>query len=159
MQIVYILIGAPACGKSQWALRNARRLNAAILSADAVRDDVRRAGGDPFDGDRVFAEVERRLGQRLAEGASVVVDATHWQRRYRAYAVAGARARGAKVVGVWFDIPLEVCLSRNDRRLGDSPGLRREDPEVLRRIHAGLEGPTLDEVDEIVRVADDELTP
>jgi len=150
MQSVYVLIGAPACGKTYWALQNAERLHATILSADTVRDEIRRAGGDPFDGDRVFAEVGRKLDGLLAQGESVIVDATHWQRLYRAYAVDSARAARAQVVGVWFDIPLSVCLQRNDERLGDSPGLRREEPDVLRRIHAGLEPPGADEMDEIL---------
>lgn len=152
MQHVYILIGAPACGKTRWALSQARQLNVSILSADIIRDDIRRAGGDPFDGDRVFSEMGRRLDQLLAEGASIIVDATHWQRQYRAYALTSARAAGAKTIGVWFDISLDVCLQRNDRRSGTRPGLRREDPETLRRIHAGLEPPGRDEFDEIRRI-------
>ena len=152
MQTVYILIGAPACGKTRWALRNARRLHASVLSADIVRDDLCRAGGDPFDGDRVFAQLGQRLGERLAKGESVIVDATHWRRQYRAYAVDAAVAARAKVVGVWFDVPLEECLRRNEQRVGSSPGLRREDPETIRRIHNGLELPSIKEFDEIQRI-------
>ncbi|HEY4689324.1 MAG TPA: ATP-binding protein [Anaerolineae bacterium] len=152
MQTIYVLIGAPACGKTQWALRNAKRLGAFILSADVVREAIRQSGGDPFDGDRVFAELGQRLSERLLSGDSVIVDATHWQRQYRSYAVSAARAVGARIVGVWFDVPLEVCLQRNDSRLGSSPGLRREDPETIRRIHVGLELPSIEEFDEIHRI-------
>jgi hypothetical protein len=74
--------------------------------------------------------------------------------------VEAARAAGAQLIGVWFDIPLEVCLGRNEARLGSSPGLRREDPDTIRRIHSGLEPPTLDEFDELQRVTlDDEQEP
>ena len=125
MQTVYILIGAPACGKTQWALSNAKRLGAIVLAADAARDEIRRAGGDPFDGDRVFAVLDRRLREQLAMGQSSIIDATHWRREYRAYAVDAAREVKARVIGVWFDVPLEVCLLRNDGRMGSSPGLRR----------------------------------
>ncbi len=149
MPTVYVLIGAPACGKTSWALQNARRLGALVLSADVVRDEIRRAGGDPFDGDRVFADLDTRLRERLAGGASVIVDATHWQRAYRAYAVNAARAVGARLVAVWFDVPLEECLQRNEGRLGSSPGLRREDPDTIRRIHSGLELPSIEDFDEI----------
>jgi predicted kinase len=152
MQTVYVLIGAPACGKTQWALRNARPLGASILSVDIVRDEVRRSGGDPFDGDRIFGELEQRLCAQLATGTSVVVDATHWQRAYRAYAVRAARATGAQAIAVWFDVPLDVCLARNATRMGSSPGLRREEPDTIRRIHAGLEPPAPDEFDAIRRV-------
>jgi len=160
MQTVYVLIGAPACGKTRWALRNAKLLGASILSADIVRDAIRRSGGDPFDGDRVFGDVRQQLEQQLASGASVIIDATHWQQQYRSYAVEAARAAGAKTVGVWFDIPLDVCLERNDSRLGSSPGLRREDPDTIRRIHAGLEPPAPDEFDELQSITiDDEQEP
>ncbi|HLF29033.1 MAG TPA: ATP-binding protein [Anaerolineae bacterium] len=154
MQTVYILIGAPGCGKTSWALQNAGRLGATILSVDVVRDEIRRNGGDPFDGDRVFNELSARLAERLAGGASVILDATHWQRPYRAYAVNCARASGAKVVAIWFDIPLAVCLRNNETRLGNSPGLRREDPETIRRIHIGLELPSIEDFDEIWRIQD-----
>ena len=155
MQTVYVLIGAPACGKTHWAVRNARRLGAVILSADIVRDAIRRAGGDPFDGDRVFAELGRRLKEQMASGASVIVDATHWQRSYRAYAVSAAQAAGARVIGVWFDTPLEICLQRNAIRIGGSPGMRREDPETIRRIYAGLEPPAKNEFDDAWRITAD----
>jgi len=158
MQTVYVLIGAPACGKTHWAVRNASRLGAVILSADVVRDAIRRAGGDPFDGDRVFAELGRRLKEQMASGASVIVDATHWQRAYRAYAVNAARAAGVRVVGVWFDVPLETCLQRNAGRIGASPGLRREDPETIERICAGLEPPAADEFDDGWRITADGAT-
>jgi len=157
MQTVYILIGAPACGKTRWALQNARRLGATLLSADAVREAIRQTGGDPFDGDRVFAELGQRLHEQIGSGASVIIDATHWQRQYRSYAVSAARAAGAKIVGIWFDVSLEACLRRNESRLGTSPGLRREDPDIVRRIHAGLEPPTLDEFDAVERITPEEV--
>lgn len=152
MQNVYVLIGAPACGKTRWSLRNAKSLGATVVSADVVRDAIRRSGGDPFDGDRVFAALDERLQQQLAAGDSVIADATHWRREFRAYAIRAARAVGAQAVGVWFDVPLEVCLQRNEGRLGSSPGLRREDPETIRRIHTGLEPPTLEEFEQVARI-------
>jgi protein phosphatase len=155
MQTVYVLIGAPACGKTHWALQNAKRLDAVILSSDVVRDEIRRAGGDPFDGDQVFNEIEQRLRQQLMLGHSVIVDATHWRREYRAYAVNAARDATARRVAVWFDVPLDVCLQRNEGRLGDSPGLRREDPDTVSRIYAGLELPSIEDFDEIRRIRED----
>jgi predicted kinase len=152
MQFVYILIGTPACGKTCWATRNAQCLGVTILSADVIREDLRRSGGDPFDGKWVFATMARRLEQLLAEGTSAIVDATHWRRAYRAYAVERARSAGALAVGVWFDIPLDICMTRNAARLGSQPGMRREEPETLRRIHVGLEPPTPDEVDHVRRI-------
>lgn len=158
MPTVYILIGAPACGKTYWAARNAKRLGTIVLSVDAARDEIRRAGGEPFDGDRVFAQLDRRLREQLSAGQSVIVDATHWKREYRAYAVDAAREAGARTVAVWFDVPLEVCLRRNESRLGSSPGLRREDPETIHRIHTGLELPSIEDFDEVRRIREDEVT-
>jgi len=158
MPTVFVLIGAPACGKTRWAVRHAKRLDAVIVSADTVRDEIRRAGGDPFDGDRVFSQLDHRLRNQLAAGQSVIVDATHWRRLYRAYAVDAARDAKARAVGVWFDVPLEVCLQRNAGRLGSSPGLRREDPDTIRRIHSGLELPSIADFDEVWRIREHETT-
>lgn len=157
MHTLYVLIGAQGAGKSAWAERNRERLNAVVLASDDVRNDMVTQGwGDPRDGDQVFAEVARRLRRLLATGQNVILDATHWQRRYRRYALDAAREYGYRTVAVWFDLPLEVVQARNTGRSDTTWGQRAEDNAFVARVHAGLEPPGTDEFDEIRRMTDDE---
>jgi predicted kinase len=114
---VYFLIGVQGAGKSTWARVNAERLGGVVLASDDVRNELEAQGTDATDkGDLVFGIVEQRLGQWLDEGKNVIVDATHARVRWREKEVAIGRERGAKVIGVWFDVPLDVCLMRNRKK-------------------------------------------
>jgi len=153
MRTLYVLIGAQGAGKTAWAERHRQRLDAVVLASDDVRNDMVAQGrGDPRDGDQVFAEVERRLRRLLATGQNVILDATHWQRRYRRYALDAARDYGYRTVAVWFDLPLEVIQARNAGRGDTAWGSRAEDSEFVARVHAGLEPPGADEFDEVWRI-------
>ncbi len=100
--------------------------------------------------ERVFALLEARLDGLLAQEKNVVVDATHARCSWREKEVAIARARGAKTVAIWFDVPLAVCLQRNARKPGTQRwGERIVSPEFLRAVYLSFEPPTRAEFDEI----------
>ncbi len=149
---VYVLIGAPASGKTTWARENALRLGAEIVSSDEVRWEMQRGGwGDPRDLAQVFAEVARRARVHLAAGRNVILDATHWLRRHRRYAAALARESGARAVAVWIDTPLDVCLARNAARSHSGWGARTDDQAVI-DMHGALEPPSAEEFEEVKHV-------
>ena len=149
MTTLYVLIGAPGSGKSTWALQNASRLGAVVVGSDRVRNELRASGENPLDGDAVFAEVERRARDRLTAGQSVVLDATHYRRRYRTYAIDLGRDLSARRVAIWFNLPLEDCLRRNAERSGQAFGSDVVPSRVVREIYEHLQPPDLDEFDEI----------
>ena len=154
---VYFLIGVQGSGKSTWAGANAERLGAVVLASDEVRNELEARGIDATDqGDRVFAMVEARLGQLVGQGKNVIVDATHARIQWRAKEVAIARQRGARVIAVWFDVPLAVCLARNRQKPGGARWGERVVPEeFLRGVARGFEKPTVGEFDEVWRVSTD----
>ncbi len=149
---LYVLIGAPGSGKSAWARENGPRLGVVVVGSDDVRNDFRANGKNPLDGDAVFAEVTRRAREALAAGRSVILDATHYRRRYRTYAIDLARDLGARRVAVWFDVLLGVCLSRNAGRRGGTFGDEPVPDQVVRDIFAHLQPPKPDEFDAIIRM-------
>jgi protein phosphatase len=150
---VYFLIGVQGSGKSTWARANAGRLGAVILASDDVRNELEAQGTDATGkDDLVFWIVEQRLGQLLDEGKNVIVDATHARVRWREKEVAIARQRGANVVAVWFDVPLDVCLARNRQKPGGLWGDRVVPKETLLGVARGFEKPTVGEFDEVWRV-------
>ena len=63
-------------------------------------------------------EDRRQLDAALAGGASVVVDTTNPRRADRAALVAIAHARGARVVGYFFDVSTRTAVARNAARSG-----------------------------------------
>ena len=157
MTTLYVLIGLPASGKSSWARENVGRLRAVAVGSDDVRRDFQANGRDTLNTDLVFAEVERRAHSLLQAGQSVILDATHYNRQYRLYALQLAIEIDVRRVAVWFDLPLSICLERNARRgehnFDDEDGpffLPTE--ELMRSIADQFQPPGLDEFDEVVRV-------
>jgi predicted kinase len=150
---VYVLIGVQGSGKSTWARANAARLGAEIVASDAIRNELE-AGGVPAEGqgDRVFGLLEARVAHLVDQGCSVIADATHVRRSWRANLVALIRQRGARLVAIWFDLPLAVCLERNASKPGGGWGDRTVPAAVVRELWKGLEPPGRDEFDEIVKL-------
>lgn len=152
MTTLYVLSGLPGAGKTTWARDNANRLQATVVCSDDVRCDFEADGRDPSDGDAVFAEVARRARRLLEADRSVIVDATHFQRKYRTY----LRQLGIGVevhrVAIWFDVPLETCLQRNAGRSGLAFGDRRMTDDFVRELADAFEPPARDEFDEIIRL-------
>ena len=156
MSVVYLLLGAQGSGKSTWANANAGRLGAALLASDDVRNELESSrAGDPNDGDRVFQVVEAQLEWLLSQNRTVIVDATHARKTWRRNEIAIARQHGARVVGVWFDLPLEICLARNAAKPGLTWGDRVVPEDLLRWVWRGFEQPEADEFDEVWRVTAD----
>jgi predicted kinase len=152
MPTFYILIGLPGSGKSHWAQANADRINAIVVGSDEVRAEFQARGENPHDGNAVFAEVERRARAHLQTDRSVILDATHYQRRYRAYAIDLAHQLGVTCVAVWFDTPLDEALRRNSWRTGDRFGAQRVPDHIIREMAARLDPPSRAEFDRGVRI-------
>jgi predicted kinase len=148
---LYVLIGIQGSGKSTWAKANAGRLGAVVVASDEIRNELAAAGLDPTDmGDRVFATLEARLAEHLGAGRSVIADATHARRAWRANEVAVARRFGARTVAIWFDLPLAVCQERNARKPGGEHWGDRIIPiAVLHDMAEHFEPPGRDEFDVI----------
>jgi predicted kinase len=149
---LYVLIGLPGSGKSHWAQANADRISAVVVGSDEVRAEFQARGDDPHDGDAVFAEVERRACALLQANRSVIFDATHYQRRYRTYAIDLATQLRVTCVAVWFDTPLAEVLRRNGWRKGNRFGEQRVPDHIIREMAAHFDPPGHDEFDRVVRI-------
>jgi protein phosphatase len=152
MATVYLLLGVQGSGKSYWAAANAGRLGAEVIASDEIRNELEAQGTDAADGDRVFAVVNGRLRQQLAQGRNVILDSTHARRAWRKDEIATVRRFGATLIGVWFDAPLEVCLQRNAARTGKRWGERAVPEAFLLEVARGFEGPGEGEFDEVWRI-------
>jgi len=153
MPTLYVLIGLPGSGKSHWAQTNADRISAVVVGSDEVRAEFQVCGMNPYDGDAVFAEVESRAHAHLQTDRSVILDATHYQRRYRIYAIDLAHQLHVPCVAVWFDAPLAEALQRNGGRAGDRFGEQRVPDHIIREMANHFDPPGHAEFDRVVKIA------
>lgn len=134
--VVVLAIGLPGSGKSSWFKRH----NLVPLSSDMVRqllfDDVREQRFQ----DLVFSNLRSMLKARLiAKRPMNYVDATNLTPQERQHWIKLAKDYQYEVHAVFFDVPLEVCIERHQRRDRVVP------EDVMRRMAAKLKPPTFDE--------------
>jgi len=134
--IVVLAIGLPGSGKSSWFKRH----NVVPLSSDMVRtllfDDVREQRFQ----DLVFSNLRSMLKARLiAKRATNYVDATNLTPQERQHWIKLAKDYNYEVHAVFFDVPLDVCIERHQRRDRVVP------EDVMRRMAAKLKPPTFEE--------------
>ena len=134
--IVVLAIGLPGSGKSSWFKRH----NVIPLSSDMVRsllfDDVREQRFQ----DLVYSNLRSMLKARLiARRPTSYVDATNLTPQERQHWIKLAKDYNYEVHAVFFDVPLEVCLERHQRRDRVVP------EDIMRRMAAKLKPPTFQE--------------
>src|SRR5271154_4653726 len=134
--VVVLAIGLPGSGKSSWFKRH----NVVPLSSDMVRsllfDDIREQRFQ----DLVFSNLRSMLKARLiAKRPMNYVDATNLTPQERQHWIKLARDYQYEVHAVFFDVPLDVCLERHQRRDRVVP------EDVMRRMAAKLKPPAFEE--------------
>ena len=134
--LVVLAIGLPGSGKSSWFKRH----NVIPLSSDMVRsllfDDIREQRFQ----DLVFSNLRSMLKARLiAKRPMNYVDATNLTPQERQHWIKLAKDYGYEVHAVFFDVPLEVCIERHQRRDRVVP------EDVMRRMAAKLKPPAFTE--------------
>jgi predicted kinase len=134
--IVVLAIGLPGSGKSTWFKRH----SVTALSSDMMRailfDDVREQRFQ----DLVFSNLRAMLKARLiAKRPMNYVDATNLTPQERQHWIKLAKDYHYEVQAVFFDVPLEVCVERHQRRDRVVP------EDVMRRMAAKLKPPSFEE--------------
>jgi predicted kinase len=134
--VVVLAIGLPGSGKSSWFKRH----NIAPLSSDLLRALLFDDPTEQRFQDLVFSNLRSMLKARLiARRPMNYVDATNLSPHERNGWIKLAKDYGYEVQAVFFDVPVEVCLQRNQRR-------ERKVPEdAMRRMAAKLKQPTFEE--------------
>ena len=133
---VVLSIGLPGSGKSSWFKRH----NITPLSSDLLRAILFDDATEQRFQDLVFSNLRSLLKARLiARRPLNYVDATNLTPHERHSWIKLAKDSGYEVQAVFFDVPLEVCMQRNQRRS------RVVAEDVMRRMAGKLKAPTFDE--------------
>ena len=133
---VVLAIGLPGSGKSSWFKRN----KITPLSSDLLRALLFDDPTEQRFQDLIFSNLRSMLKARLiARRPMNYVDATNLTPQERQSWIKLARDYGYEVQAVLFDVPLEVCLARNQRRDRVVP------EEAMRRMAAKLKPPSFEE--------------
>jgi predicted kinase len=134
--VVVLAIGLPGSGKSSWFKRH----NITPLSTDLLRSLLFDDPTEQRFQDLVFSNLRSMLRARLiARRPLNYVDATNLTPHERHSWIRLAKDYGYEVQAVYFDVPLEVCLDRNQKRS------RVVDEGVMRRMAEKMKVPTFDE--------------
>ncbi|MDB9528178.1 AAA family ATPase [Oscillatoria sp. CS-180] len=138
---LWLLIGLPGSGKSTWAKHfNEFERPFQIISTDQIRAKL--FGGEAVQGP--WMEVWHCVVQQFHHSvlqvqqgvwAGAIYDATNSQRRGRRKVIETARTAGfTRVVAVWFDVPMALCLVRNQQRSRQVP------PDIIHGMNRHLVG-------------------
>ncbi len=133
---VVLAIGLPGSGKSSWFKRH----NIHPLSSDLLRELLFDDAQEQRFQDLVFSNLRSMLKARLiARRPMNYVDATNLTPHDRHSWIKLAKDYGYDVQGVFFDVPLEICLERHQRRGRAVP------EDVMRKMAGKLKPPTFEE--------------
>lgn len=127
MASVIILIGVPASGKSSLAEKmlyassqNSSSLTygaTQLISPDRIRASLYGSAATQGDWAEIWEQVQQSFANAAKSQQSVIYDATNYKREYRKDVIDLAKAYGFKpITGIWLDVPLWICLSRNEVR-------------------------------------------
>ena len=134
--VVVLAVGLPGSGKSSWFKRH----NINPLSSDVLRSMLFDDPAEQRFQDLVFSNLRSMLKARLiARRPTNYVDATNLTPQERQSWTKLAKDFGHDVHAVFFDVPLDVCIERHQRRDRLVP------EDVMRKMAAKLKPPTFDE--------------
>jgi predicted kinase len=133
---VVLAIGLPGSGKSSWFKRH----EIIPLSSDLVRGLLFDDATEQRFQDLVFSSLRSLLRARLIAGRPMnFIDATNLSPKERHSWIKMAHDFGYEAHAVFFDVPTEICMERNRKRLRNVPD------EVMLRMAQKLRPPKFDE--------------
>ena len=141
MSKMYVVIGAPGCGKSYYIKQHLKD-NEIVISRDKIRFGMLGEKDEYFSKEKdVYNEFIKQIDAAIAADATFYVDQTSLNAAARNKLFSRLKRKPNQIIGIYFNTPLDIILQRNAQRTG-----RALVPEsAVINMYNALEYPTLDE--------------
>lgn len=141
MTHMYLMIGAPGCGKSYY-IEQHRNPGTLVISRDKIRFSMLKDEDEYFSKEKeVYDEFIRQINAAIERGETFYVDQTSLNRAARNKLFSRLKHRPDKITAIYLKTSLDKILKQNAQRTGRA--LVPEDA-VLNMYHA-IEPPKLKE--------------
>ena len=118
MSKMYVMIGAPGCGKSTY-IKNHIKDNEIVISRGTIRFSMLKDEDEYFSKEKqVYDEFIKQINAAIADETDFYVDQTSLNRGARNKLFSRLEKRPEQVIGIYFNTPLETILQRNAQRTG-----------------------------------------
>lgn len=135
---VWLLSGAPGSGKTSWVKKQIKEHGGVHCSRDEIRFSLLKDDEDYFahENEVITLWLEKITNAiNNPEVEDIYIDATHLTEKSRAKVLDKLPKGDYFVTTVFFDVPLEICIERNENRSGRAFVPR----SVIQRMHASYE--------------------
>lgn len=144
-----ILVGGlPGSGKSTYLSQFKHNLNCVVISRDEIRFSLLQEGEEYFSHEKEVCKIMwAKINDALAANKNTYVDQTSLTPNSRSYLLKHITTHYDLCIMIWFDIPRNICLERNENRFGTKAYVPRG---VIRRMSQQMILPSYNEAfDEI----------
>ena len=118
MSKMYMVIGAPGCGKSTY-IKNHLKENEMVISRDKIRFSLLKDTDEYFSKEKeVYNEFIKQINAAIADNKDFYVDQTSLNAAARNKLFNQLIKKPDKIIGIYFTTPLDIILQRNAQRTG-----------------------------------------
>lgn len=152
---LYVMCGVPGSGKSYLAREITKAVHSKLVSRDEIRFSMLKDNDEYFSKENlVFSRYMELINKSLKNDCSVIADATHLTPGSRRKLLNNLTIKPASIICFYFDLPLDVCLSRNVGR----PGREQVPEETMQSMYKNFKPPQYSEgFDYIYKVNNQQL--
>lgn len=144
-KFLYVMIGAPGSGKSTFISTHLNQKDILWVSRDAIRYSLVAEDEDYFSKeDEVVRTFIQHINNALSQESPyqyIYADATNLSKKSRKQLLNQLKIKPDAMIGIYFDLPLEVIQQRNAQRTGRE----RVPAHIVERMYNSMELPTKEE--------------